>query len=295
MRSMLTLAALAALCAPGRAQAVSCGSDALVTVTPPAAPPGTTVQVTVLNISSQTIWLPDSCAYQAVYAGTSCTGTPVYGPICLQVLTPIAPGASRSMPWDQKDDFGQQVPPGDYVFEVKFWDNSFTTLTSCCVPFTVLPSSVGTPYCSGDGTGTACPCANFGAPGLGCANGTFPTGCGLMGTGNPSVSQDTLVLHASTSTPGQPGLFFQGDNRIAGGAGTPFGDGLRCAGGSVVRLEVRVANAAGDAPSSVSISARGMVSPGDIKRYQWWYRDPLLSPCGTGFNLSNGLEIVWSP
>jgi hypothetical protein len=34
--------------------------------------------------------------------------------------------------------------------------------------------------------------------------------------------------------------------------------------------------------------------PGDVKRYQIWYRDPQGSPCGAQFNLSNGMEIVWS-
>jgi hypothetical protein len=36
-----------------------------------------------------------------------------------------------------------------------------------------------------------------------------------------------------------------------------------------------------------------LVSTGDTKRYQVWYRDPNGSPCGAQFNLSNGFEIVW--
>jgi hypothetical protein len=35
--------------------------------------------------------------------------------------------------------------------------------------------------------------------------------------------------------------------------------------------------------------------PGDIRRYQAWFRDPFGGPCGSGFNLSNGYEIVWLP
>jgi len=31
-------------------------------------------------------------------------------------------------------------------------------------------------------------------------------------------------------------LYFQGTTQMAGGAGIAFGDGLRCAGGSIVRL-----------------------------------------------------------
>jgi hypothetical protein len=121
------------------------------------------------------------------------------------------------------------------------------------------------------------------------------SGSQLTATGTNQVSADDIVLSATGSTPGQPGLLFQGDNAINGGDGLAFGDGLRCAGGNVVRLEVVTADGAGAASSTVPIAATGGVSPGDIKRYQWWYRDPTGSPCGAGFNLSNGLEVTWAP
>jgi hypothetical protein len=152
----------------------------------------------------------------------------------------------------------------------------------------------GTPYCPGDGSGAACPCGNSGGAGGGCAN-SMGSGSQLTATGTNQVSADDIVLSATGSTPGQPGLLFQGDNAINGGDGLAFGDGLRCAGGNVVRLEVVTADGAGAASSTVPIAATGGVSPGDIKRYQWWYRDPTGSPCGAGFNLSNGLEVTWAP
>jgi hypothetical protein len=37
-----------------------------------------------------------------------------------------------------------------------------------------------------------------------------------------------------------------------------------------------------------------MPAAGDVKRYQLWYRDPASTPCGAQFNLSNGLEVIWS-
>lgn len=153
---------------------------------------------------------------------------------------------------------------------------------------------VGVAYCFGDGSGTFCPCFNFGDSGRGCSNGLFVAGAGLTGSGTPSVTNDTVVLKVTFAISSQPGLFFQGDVRTNGGAGSVFGDGLRCAGTNVVRLETTIP-AGGATSTSVSISEVASLQAGDIQRYQYWYRDPNLSPCGNGFNLTNGLEIVWEP
>ncbi len=149
----------------------------------------------------------------------------------------------------------------------------------------------GTAYCFGDGAGTPCPCGNSGAPGHGCANAHSPLGARLVALGLPSASSDALSLRVSESAPGEAGLFFQGDLATNAGLGLPFGDGLRCANGNVVRLELAVADSGGSASSSVSIAQTSGVSAGDGKRYPWWYRDSLPSICGAGFNLSNGVEL----
>ena len=149
-------------------------------------------------------------------------------------------------------------------------------------------------FCAGDGSGTPCPCGNTGGAGEGCANSTAQGGVlGFMGT--VSVAANDLTLTGGQLVPSQPGLYFQGDNAVNGGAGNAFGDGLRCAGGSVRRLEVVTASVTGNSQTSVGIASLGAVAPGDTKRYQLWYRDPTGSPCGTGFNFPNGLEVVWEP
>jgi hypothetical protein len=61
----------------------------------------------------------------------------------------------------------------------------------------------------------------------------------------------------------------------------------------VIRVQVRFADASGNAETSLSVSVKGGCSAGDVKRYQNWYRDPQTSPCGAQFNLSNGYEITW--
>ena len=159
-----------------------------------------------------------------------------------------------------------------------------------------IPPAVGTTFCFGDGSGTTCPCGNDSDASngdAGCANGASAAGCSMTATGSPSLSSADMVLSATGLVPSQPGLYFQGNNAIADGAGVPFGDGLRCAGGGVIRLQVRFADAAGTSNTNLDIGAQGLVAPGDTKRYQLWYRDPITTPCGASFNLSNGFEVVW--
>jgi hypothetical protein len=152
----------------------------------------------------------------------------------------------------------------------------------------------GASFCFGDGSGAFCPCGNFGGTGEGCANGTG-SGALMTSLGSNSVSTADFGLAAANLDPSQPGLYFQGNNAVNGGQGNAFGDGLRCAGGAVVRLQVRFANASGASSTTANLVLKGGVAPGDTKRYQLWYRNPSTSPCGAQFNLSNGVEMVFTP
>ena len=158
----------------------------------------------------------------------------------------------------------------------------------------LVGSSCGVAFCAGD-QGT-CPCGNDngGDPGAGCANGSSAGGAALNSSGSCSIASADLTLSASGLVAGQPGLYFQGNNAINSGDGIQFGDGLRCAGGGVIRLQVRFADSNGDSATSIDVGAAGGVNAGDVLRYQLWYRDPNLTPCGGQFNLSNGLEITWA-
>ena len=158
----------------------------------------------------------------------------------------------------------------------------------------LISTGPGSSFCSGDGSGTACPCSNTGGAGEGCANDTG-SGALLTGSGSASIMSDNLVLSATNLTSG-PGLYFQGNNAVNSANGNPFGDGLRCAGGGVRRLEVTFANAGNGftTQTSISIATDGNVSMGDTRRYQYWYRDSGTSPCGSLFNLSNGYEVTWT-
>jgi hypothetical protein len=154
-------------------------------------------------------------------------------------------------------------------------------------------------FCFGDGSGTACPCGNNSAVGAeaGCLN-SFAQGGTLRATGVSSVGCDTISLGAASLPPTTSALFFQGTVQAGGGAGTLFGDGLRCAGGAVTRLGTKstVGGAAsypatGDQP----VSVRGGVAAGATHTYQTWYRNSASFCQPEGFNLTNGVQIVWVP
>ena len=122
---------------------------------------------------------------------------------------------------------------------------------------------VGRDYCFGDGSGTSCPCGNASAPGAraGCTN-SFGLAGALRGSGQTSLANDTLVLTGS-AMPNAAAQYFQGTTVTNGGAGVVMGDGLRCAGGAVVRLATKT-NVAGTshypAAGDASIAAAGGVS-----------------------------------
>jgi hypothetical protein len=154
-----------------------------------------------------------------------------------------------------------------------------------------------TTYCFGDGTGTACPCGNPGSAGNGCASSVSAGGAHLGASGTASISGDTFVL-TGTLMPNSSALYFQGTVQTAAGAGTAFGDGLRCASGSIIRLGTKV-NAGGTSsyPSAgdALISVKGANSAGAVRDYQCWYRNAAAFCTSATFNLTNGLEVTWAP
>lgn len=158
---------------------------------------------------------------------------------------------------------------------------------------TAFGTPTGTPYCFGDGSGTACPCGNFGGSGEGCANSTGQ-GATLQASGGTSVFANAIRFTATQLPPSRPALLFVGDQTVAGGAGWLFGDGLFCAGGSIQRFDVHVADAQGAASWGPGLAGTGGWAPGDLRRFQVWFRDPAGGPCSAGFNTSHAVEVLFS-
>ncbi|MAF67299.1 MAG: hypothetical protein CMJ84_16785 [Planctomycetes bacterium] len=151
-------------------------------------------------------------------------------------------------------------------------------------------------FCFGDGSSTTCPCTNPRATGAGegCAN-SAGAGARLVCDDSLQASTDKLRAYASGLLSGQPALLFSGEQAVNGGSGVAFGDGLRCAGGNTVRLAVRFADGAGEADWGPGLGATGGWGAGDKRSLQGWYRDPTASPCGSGFNLTNAVELTFVP
>jgi len=158
-------------------------------------------------------------------------------------------------------------------------------------------SGTGIPLCFGDGSGANCPCGNS-VP-LGSASGcrhSLGVGGRLTAAGVASLASDTLVLLGS-QMPDSSVLHFQGSAQVNGGAGGVFGDGLRCAGGAVVRLSIRTnSNGASTYPTAGDprISLRGGVSTPGVRWYQLWFRNAAPFCTQATFNLTNAVRVDWS-
>lgn len=156
----------------------------------------------------------------------------------------------------------------------------------------------GSAFCGTAGTVPNCPCGNNGFPGRGCGNSVNASGAILWGNGFPSISNDTVILHASGMPATATCLVFQGT--VALTSPVVFGDGLRCVGGVQQRFPLRTAwcgnrSFGNGVPGDPSLSVYfGITSPATLQ-YQVWYRDSAAFCTPNVFNLSNGYRITWVP
>ncbi len=122
-------------------------------------------------------------------------------------------------------------------------------------------------------------------------NSVSPTGALIAGSGSASLGAAQLTLVTSDVPPGNSGLYFFGSNPVM----APFGDGFRCVGGAILRLPLIAADSAGSATYDLSFAAfpETRIDPGSVWNFQLWYRDPAAGM--SGFNLSNALEIQFTP
>ena len=230
------------------------------------------------------------------YDGTDWAGAQAGGFVSWSTSTFAANANANALRWSTTYNFrfDANVPPVTGDMNIGLFRSGGNAVASG-LP---VPGTNGFAFCAGDGTGTACPCANNSTVGAneGCLN-SLGTGGKLTTSGTPSLSNDSLLLSAA-GMPNGPCLYFQGTTQLAGGLGATFGDGLRCAGGTVIRLAIKT-NTAGasfyPAITDPSVSVKGgLVGAGSVN-YQVWYRDSAAFCSASTFNLTNGFQIPWLP
>jgi len=75
-----------------------------------------------------------------------------------------------------------------------------------------------------------------------------PAGARLDASGTASITNDTLLLEGSRGPISNSTLFFQANNNL-NGMGNYLDDGIRCAGGGLIRLKVKTTDSSGFADS----------------------------------------------
>jgi hypothetical protein len=159
---------------------------------------------------------------------------------------------------------------------------------------------------AGIGGVIACPCSNPpSATGHGCDNSSATGGAVLSASGIAYLSMDSVVFTTSSEKPTATSIVMQG-NALASG-GLVFGQGVRCAGGSLKRLYTKTASGgsitapdfgAGDPMISSRSAALGdFILAGQSRWYLVYYRDPTVlggCPSTSTFNATQTGRVDWS-
>lgn len=114
----------------------------------------------------------------------------------------------------------------------------------------------------------------------------------IFAVGPTAASEfEIFATHLPAST---PAIFYYGDAQVNA---LPFGEGVRCVGGTTFRLlPPQFSGPEGTLQRVVDLTSppqpAGQIIPGSTWNFQAWFRDPAGGPIG--FNTSNGLEILFT-
>ncbi len=173
-------------------------------------------------------------------------------------------------------------------------DDGVDSGSAYAVSLACLGGGFATAFCSGDGSVNFCPCSNESAPGAeqGCTN-SSGVGGQIDPLGSYSVAADDLVIVAELAVHGIA-LLEVADLPRSLGFGSHRGDGPRCIDVNVRRLGVRLSDSSGTATWGPGLGAVAGWSPYASQFFQVGYRDH-GGPCGSGFNFTNGLQVIFVP
>jgi subtilisin-like proprotein convertase family protein len=197
-------------------------------------------------------------------------------------------------------------PAGTWILTIVDWfGGDLGSITAWSLEGTDSAGFVG--FCNPGGAGILpCPCGNPAAGvGSGCNNfGAFTGGAGILGTGNASLSADTVSLAVTGENNTSLTIIFQGRDPVNSG-GVVNGAGIRCVTATLKRLYIGNASAgaitrptaAGPSVSVRSAALGDPISAGEARHYFSIYRDPgAAGPCGNSastVNVSNAGTFVW--
>ena len=126
-----------------------------------------------------------------------------------------------------------------------------------------------------------------------CVAATNSTGSGatIGGFGSDVVGDNNFQLITENLPIGVSGLYFMGPNQVQ----VPFGDGFRCIGGATRRIQPpQASDLNGVSRRFLDLTAppsAGYIVPTANLNFQLWYRDAAAG--GNGFNVSDGLNVLW--
>ncbi|MFT5049372.1 MAG: glucose/arabinose dehydrogenase/PKD repeat protein [Chlamydiales bacterium] len=205
------------------------------------------------------------------------------------VSTPPYPGSAGTGYETFQLDFTPVVGVGIRIFGVPQGSTGFLSVAELRVLASVDPGMIWSNYCYC----TVGPCDNLN-PFAGCVHSDGEGARMVVAGGSTSVTADDLVLQTVGIPPGKFGLVFVGTSQIQ----PPFGDGRRCVGSVQGRRPVRQTDAWGRLTETTGLvqwaQTHGQIQAGSSYNFQAWFRDP-PGPCGSGFNLSNGLSVTFGP
>jgi hypothetical protein len=238
------------------------------------------------------------------FDGTDWAATTPFAQVVFSTDTFAANPSANALRWSTTYNFrfDADVPPVNGFATIGLFEPGASTDESVAavVPSMGLPPHVS--FCFGDTSSGPCPCGNFGMFGHGCQNSAGTGGASLSASGAASLSADTVALSSQGQLATTLSIVIQGNVTISP---TNFGDGLRCAGGTLKRLYTKhatggviiVPQAGEPSISARSAALNHPIGVGQNRDYQVYYRDGNPSfcpaPAGSTFNSTGAVAITW--
>ncbi len=121
-------------------------------------------------------------------------------------------------------------------------------------------------------------------------NSASPAGAQIGWLGVPALGANGFSVIASGLPANATGIFHFGTSQVS----AAFGNGVRCVGGSVLRMGQQTAtNGIAQRLVDFGTYPGNVIAAGSRWHFQFWYRDPAAG--GANFNLSNGLDVLFCP